>query len=62
LGVPWASQVALVVKTLPASAGDMRLRFSPRVGKMPWRRAWQPTPVLSLGKSQGQRILEGYSP
>ena len=25
----WASQVALVVKNLPASAGDMRHRFDP---------------------------------
>ena len=29
---------------------------------MPWRRKWQPTPVFSPGKSQGQRSLEGYSP
>ena len=35
-----ASQVALVVKNLPASAGDMRHRFNPWVGKIPWKRAW----------------------
>ena len=29
---------------------------------MPWRRKWQPTPVLLPGKSQGQRSLVGYSP
>ena len=29
---------------------------------MPWRRKWQPTPVLLLGKSHGQRSLVGYSP
>ena len=29
---------------------------------MPWRRAWQPTPVFLLGKSHGQRSLMGYSP
>ena len=28
----------------------------------PWRKKWQPTPVLLLGKSHGQRILVGYSP
>ena len=28
----------------------------------PWRRKWQPTPVFLLGKSHGQRSLEGYSP
>ena len=27
----------------------------------PWRRKWQPTPVLLLGKSHGQRNLVGYS-
>ena len=29
---------------------------------MHWRRKWQPTPVLSSGKSHGQRSLVGYSP
>ena len=29
--------------------------------KIPWRRAWQPTPVFFSGESHGQRILEGYS-
>ena len=28
----------------------------------PWRRAWQPTPVLLPGKSHGWRSLVGYSP
>ena len=28
----------------------------------PWRRKWQPTPVLLPGKSHGQRSLIGYSP
>ena len=32
------------------------------VGKSPWRRKWQPTPVFLPGKSHGQRNLEGYSP
>ena len=27
-----------------------------------WRRQWHPTPVLLLGKSQGQRSLVGCSP
>ena len=38
------------------------LGFSPWVRKIPWRRAWQPTPVFLPGGSQGQRSLEGYSP
>ena len=38
-----------MVKNLPASAGDIRDSGSiPWVGKMPWRRAWQPTPVYCL--------------
>ena len=31
------------------------------VRKIPWRRKWQPTPVLLPGKFHGQRSL-GYSP
>ena len=37
-------------------------RFGPWEGKIPWRRKWQPTPVLFPGKSHGQRSLAGYSP
>ena len=51
-----------MVKNLPANAGDMRHGFDPWVGKIPWRRAWQPTPVFSPGEPQGQRSLAGYSP
>ena len=43
-------QVALVVKNLTASAGDMRRRFHPWFGKIPWWRAWQSTPVLLPGE------------
>ena len=32
------------------------------VGNFPWRRKWQPTPVLLPGKSHGRRSLVGYSP
>ena len=39
-----------------------RLRFHPWVGKIPWRRAWQPTPVSLPGELHGQRSLAGYSP
>jgi len=31
--------------------------FDPWVGKIPWRRKWQPTPVFLSGKSHGQRSL-----
>ena len=49
------SQVVLVVKTLPASVGDLRETDLPWVEKIPWRRKWQPTPVFLPGKSCGQR-------
>ena len=32
------------------------------VGKVPWRRKWQPTPVFLPRESRGQRSLAGYSP
>ena len=39
-----------------------RRGFDPWVGKIPWRRAWQPTPVFLPGELHGQRSLAGYSP
>ena len=39
-----------------------RWGFNPWVGKIPWRREWQPTPVFLPGKSNGQRSLTGYCP
>ena len=64
-----AQLVVLVVKNLPANAGDVRpnagdvrLGFNPWVRKIPQRRAWQPTPVFLPGESHGQRSLVGYSP
>ena len=43
-------------------ASPKRHGFDPGVGKIPWRRAWQPTPVFLPGESLGQRSLAGYSP
>ena len=39
-----------------------RPRFKPWVGKIPWRRAWQPSPVFLPGEFHGQRSLAGYCP
>ena len=39
-----------------------RHRFDSWVGKIPWRRAWQPSPVLLPGESHGQRSLADCSP
>ena len=39
-----------------------RCKFNPWVGKIPWRRKLQLTPVFLSGKPHGQRRLAGYSP
>ena len=41
------------------SVGEL---FYSWVGKIPWRRKWQPTPVSLPGKSHGHGSLVGYSP
>ena len=61
--LPGASQVALVVKNpLPVLERHKGSRFDPGVGKILWKRAWQPTPVFLPGKFHEQRSLAGYSP
>ena len=59
----WASQVAqwLKKKNKP-TCQCRRCGFDPWVGKIPWRRKWQPTPIFLPGKFHGQESLEGYSP
>ena len=46
--------MALQVKNLHANARDMRFGFDSWVGKIPWRRAWQPIPVFLFGESMGR--------
>ena len=48
----WASLVAQLVKKCLQRG---RHEFDPWVGKIPWMRAWQPTPVFLPGESHGQR-------
>ena len=48
-----------MVKNLPAMWDR---GFNPWVGKLPWKRNWQPTPALLPGETHGQRGLMGYSP
>ena len=48
-----------MVKNLPVNAGGYG--FDLWVGKIPWRRKWQPTPVFLPGESHGQKSLLGYS-
>ena len=54
--------MVLVTKNPPANAGDMRGRFDPWMGKIPWSRKWQPTAVYLPEKSHGQRSQVGYNP
>ena len=54
----------LVVKNLPAMQETWVRSLvweDPRFGKIPWRRAWQPTPLLLPRESHRQRSLVGYS-
>ena len=50
-------------KESACNAGDAKdMGLSPRSGRSPWRRAWQPTPVFLPEESHWQRSLAGYSP
>ena len=53
-----ASLAAQMVKNLSAMQETW---FDPWVGKIPWRRNWQPTPVFLPGEFHRQRSLAGYS-
>ena len=56
----WAFQVALVVKKKKKPACQCRRhkrhRFNSWVGRIPWKRAWQLTPVFLPGESHRQSI------
>ena len=55
----WASLVTQTIKNLQCR----RSRFNPWIGKISWRREWQPTPVfLPHENPHGHRNLAGYSP
>ena len=53
------SLMAQMVKNLPAMQETWVRAW---VGKISWRRAWQPTLVFLPGKFHGQRSLAGYIP
>ena len=55
-GFPGGSEV----KASASNAGDPG--SDPWVGKIPWRRKWQSTPVFLPGESHGRRSLVGHSP
>ena len=52
--------MAQLVKESACNIGD--LGSIPGVGKIPWRREWQPTPVFLPGEFNGQRSPVGYCP
>ena len=52
--------VAQLVKQSACNTGD--LGSVPGVGKIPWRREWQPTPVFLTGEFNGQSSPVGYCP
>ena len=55
-GLPWA------LSSKESTCRCRTCRFYSWVGKVPWRRKWQPTPAFLPGESHGQRSLVGYSP
>ena len=57
-----AHSVTLVAETVERLPAMWETGCDPRLGKIPWRRKWQPTPVLLPGKFHGLRSLVGYSP
>ena len=71
--LPWCEiyQQFILFLGFPGGASDKepacqcwshkRCRFDPWVGKIPWRRAWEPTPGFP-GELHGQRSLAGYHP
>ena len=61
--LPWGFPGGTVVKESTCqNRRHKRRRFKPWVGKIPWSRKWQPTPVFLPGKFHGQRSLAGHSP
>ena len=59
-GCTRASVVALVNSSV--SAENLRREFHLWVGKIPWRRTRQPTPLFFPREARGQRILAGDGP
>ena len=57
LGLPWCSG-----GKVSACLQCGRPGFDAWIGKIPWRRKWQPTPVPLPGKSNRQSSPVGYSP
>lgn len=57
---PFSEMVSLVAQ-LVICLQCRRPWLDPWAGKIPWRRAWQPTSVFLPEESRGRRNLVGYS-
>ena len=57
-----ATDLELWLSNKESACQCRRFGFDPWVGKISWRRKWQPTWVFLPGKFHGQRSLAGYSP
>ena len=55
----WSVGGTVVKKSTCQCRRHRRHGLDPWVGKIPWRRKWQPTPAFLPGKSHGQRSLVG---
>ena len=60
-GINTREMTTVTLCTLPTMQAT-RLGFNPWVGKIPWRRKWQSTPVCLPGECHGRRSLAGLSP
>ena len=60
LGLVQIGRAMLSKLSIPFSLMDGAV-FHPWVGKIPWRRKWQPTPVFLPGESHRQSRLVDYS-
>ena len=56
------SKVVLVVKNLPANAGDIEMQVWSQVWEGPLEEEKATNPIFLPEKSHGQRKLAGYSP
>ena len=62
LSLAWDSGLPWWLSGKEPTCRCRRCGFNPWVRKIPWRRAWLPTPIFLPGKSHGQRSLAGYHP
>ena len=62
LAICWGPPGGTLAKNPSTKQETWTFGFDPWIGKVPWRRKRQPTPVFLPEKSHGQRSLAGYSP